>query len=206
MCVVLDRGIRAGYTERSAAGSVPDTSASGVGGEVPRREPWWGRARRARRVLARESERLVGAMALYTGDPELARDVAQEALVRACARWGRVSRLDTRPGAWVHRVALNLAKNEARRRGRERVAIHRLQGRAEEVIADPAEGAPVRAALAELAPRQRAALVLRYWSQLSVRETATAMRCREGTVKALTHQAIARLRDVLATEEGHDGH
>lgn len=46
--------------------------------------------------------------------------------------------------------------------------------------------------------RRRAALAYRYYAGLSVRETAAAMACAEGTVKALTHQAIAALREGAA--------
>jgi RNA polymerase sigma factor (sigma-70 family) len=52
----------------------------------------------------------------------------------------------------------------------------------------------VRAAVAALPPRQRAAIVLRYFADLSVRVTAAVMGCAEGTVKALTSKAISALR------------
>lgn len=52
----------------------------------------------------------------------------------------------------------------------------------------------VRQAVADLPPRQRQAILCRFYGQLSVAETAASMRCAEGTVKALTHQAIANLR------------
>lgn len=52
----------------------------------------------------REHPRLVGAVTLYLGDRDVAEDIAQEALARACAAWGRVRRMRA-PGAWVHRVA-----------------------------------------------------------------------------------------------------
>ncbi len=59
----------------------------------------------------------------------------------------------------------------------------------------------MRAAVATLAPRQREALALRYFADLSVEDTAAAMRCAPGTVKALTSQAIAALRTQLATDD-----
>ena len=55
-------------------------------------------------------------------------------------------------------------------------------------------------ALNELAPRQRLAIVLRYYADLSVRDIAKAMTCREGTVKATIHSAHDRLRTLLPNE------
>jgi RNA polymerase sigma factor (sigma-70 family) len=52
----------------------------------------------------------------------------------------------------------------------------------------------VRAAILELPPRQRQAVVLRYHADLTVEDTAAVMRCAPGTVKALTSQALANLR------------
>jgi DNA-directed RNA polymerase specialized sigma24 family protein len=63
----------------------------------------------------REYRRLVGALSLYCGDPSVAEEVAQEALYRACRRWSQVSQIQA-PGAWVHRVAINIANSAYRRR------------------------------------------------------------------------------------------
>jgi DNA-directed RNA polymerase specialized sigma24 family protein len=70
---------------------------------------------------------------------------------------------------------------------------------------DSTDAIAVRAAVASLPPRQRATVVLRYFNDLSVTDTAVILACAEGTVKALTSQAIANLRrqfgDVLAHDE-----
>jgi RNA polymerase sigma factor (sigma-70 family) len=55
----------------------------------------------------------------------------------------------------------------------------------------------VRAALEQLPPRQRATIVLRYWTDASVTETADILGCSEGTVKSQTARAIGTLRDLL---------
>lgn len=139
--------------------------------------------------------RLVGALSLYCGDVEVAEDTAQEALARVWDRWDEVSQMAS-PDGWAYRVAINLANSWFRRRrarrGRER---RTLQQRLDPPAGDVAEGLAVRYARAGLPRRQRETLVLRFFEDLSVRDTAELMGCAEGTVKALTHQAIAALRD-----------
>jgi len=158
----------------------------------------------------REHRRLVGALTLYCGDAELARDLAQEALARACRDWSKVSRMAA-PGAYVHRIAINLAHRHLRRRRLESTANRRAlddqRAAGAGAGADIADRLVLRQAVAALPPRQRTALILRYYSDLPVAEVAALMRCREGTVKALTHQAIASLRDrsgLRDLEEVHD--
>jgi RNA polymerase sigma-70 factor (ECF subfamily) len=140
-----------------------------------------------------EWPRLVGTLSLYTGDGELAQDLAQETLARVCRDWPTVSRLDA-PGAWAHKVALNLARSHFRHRAVARRLGHRVatSDRAEEP--NVVGAIVVRAALRDLPDRQRMAVVLRYFADLSVAETAEAMRCPEGTVKTLTREAILALR------------
>ena len=144
---------------------------------------------------AAQHRRLVGALTLYCGDPGVAAELAQEALARACARWPQVRSMDA-PGAWVHRVAINLATSSFRRRRAERAATVRLGGHRHpsEDTAELSDLLAVRRAVAALPSRQRAAIVLRYFSDLSVEDTATAMKCAPGTVKALTSQGITSLR------------
>ena len=59
---------------------------------------------------------------------------------------------------------------------------------------DAADRVAVRVAIADLPDRQRAALVLRYFADLSVAETAVALECAPGTVKSLTSKAVDGLR------------
>lgn len=150
----------------------------------------------------REYPRLVGALSLYChADHGLAEELAQEALARICRDWARVARLRS-PGAWAHRVAINLANSWYRRRAAERRARTRA-GPSSEVHHDPdaADAAALRAALAALPRRQREAVVLRHYADLPVAEVAVLMGCAEGTVKALTHQGLARLRLQLTDTE-----
>jgi RNA polymerase sigma factor (sigma-70 family) len=152
----------------------------------------------------REWPRLVGSLSLFTGDGDLAQELAQETLARVCRDWHKVSSLDA-PGAWAHRVALNLARSHFRHRAVARRHTSRLVAAAEARADEPdaATAVAVRAAVAELPLRQRTALVLRYFADLSVAETAETMRCPEGTVKTLTRSAILALRTAgLITDTG----
>lgn len=140
--------------------------------------------------------RLTGSLVLYTGDRELAMDVAQETMARAYRDWRKVSGLDA-PHAWLHRVAFNLANSAFRRRLTERRWAHRARDvgpTAEHLDADVADAVAVRKQVASLPVRQRTALVLRYYADMPVGDVAELMGCAEGTVRALTSQALAAIR------------
>ena len=139
--------------------------------------------------------RLVGALRLHCGDDQAAQELAQEALARAWERWRSVQAMAS-PEAWVFRVALNLSTSRGRRLAAERRAHERLDV-PRPAAADEADRLAVRAAVAALPDRQRAALVLRYYADLPVAEVAVAMRCAEGTVKSLTAKAVANLRAAI---------
>ncbi len=144
----------------------------------------------------REYRRLVGALGLYCGDRDLAEDLAQEALVRVCQHWPQVKEMAS-PGAWAHRVAINLANSHYRRRALHRRVTPLITERGDRHDADVAAGVDVRRALLALRPRYRTAVVLRYYLGHSTRETAGLMGVPEGTVKSLLHRAVGQLRDAL---------
>lgn len=153
-----------------------------------------------RAFFVRQHGRLVGALHLYTGDRHLAYELAQEALARACRDWEKVARMDA-PQAWVYRVAMNLASSHFRRRRAERRAQGRMALERPPPDSDVAVRVAVREAIAELTSRQRQAVVLRYYGDLSVAETGKAMGCRPGTVRALTAQGLDGLRRHLGARE-----
>jgi RNA polymerase sigma-70 factor (ECF subfamily) len=137
-------------------------------------------------------------------DPE---DAAQEAFARAFRKWNVISRLD-RPATWVFVVAVREARRQQRRRDRS-PSTDRLETASRDHAAGVATQLTIMAALAELAPRQRLAIVLRYHADLPVKQIAKVMQCREGTVKATLHAAVAHLRtfpldDRTTTEVEHD--
>lgn len=145
--------------------------------------------------------KLTRTISLYCGDREIARDLTQEALARACRDWRRVRRMGN-PEAWVYRVAFNLANSHFRRLGIRRRVEREFHERFPTATAE--EGASreaVRAAIRKLNRRQRLALVLRYYADWPVKEVATVMGCPEGTVKTLTARALECLRRDL--EKGY---
>lgn len=145
------------------------------------------------RLCGQQYGRVVRAAYLVTGDVEDARDVAQEAFARAFERWSAVSALDE-PSAWVHRVAINLAISRWRRRRTRRT---RPLPRGTDVPGPEPPDDELARALGRLSPAQRAAVVLRFYLDLSIEDAARALGRRPGTVRALTAQGIARLRDSL---------
>ncbi|MBI2168651.1 MAG: sigma-70 family RNA polymerase sigma factor [Actinobacteria bacterium] len=147
--------------------------------------------------------RVYGALALYVGDGLVAEELAQEAFVRTCQHWHKVETMAA-PGAWVHRVAMNLAQSRFRRHRVERRVERQVAERAAERPGgrpDAADALTLRAVLATLPERERAVLALRYYSGLSVAETAAALRCPEGTVKTLARRGVGHLREAGLADE-----
>jgi RNA polymerase sigma-70 factor (ECF subfamily) len=146
-----------------------------------------------------EWPRLVGALSLYTGDAGLAEELAQEAVARVCRHWRRVRTMDA-PAAWLHRVARNLAHSHFRRARAGARAHERARADLDETPGGD-DAIALRVVVASLPVRERDAIVARFYLGMSVRETAEALECPEGTVKTLTHRAIARLRDAGFVDE-----
>ena len=102
----------------------------------------------------------------------------------------KVSAMD-RPDAWVHRVATNLALSRLRRR------------RPEKLVTEPPSPQPAPMddellnAVRSLSPAQRSVIALRFYLDWSVDDVAEALRKKPGTVRALTHQGMERLRSLL---------
>lgn len=140
--------------------------------------------------------RLVRLLTAATDDAEVAADCVQEAFVRAHVRWRRIGEYDD-PVGWVRRVALNVARDHARRSARKRRAKHRLavEGEAlERASTPPEQPVDLLDALRRLPPQQRTALALHYVEGLPVREVASEMGLSEGAVKFHLHGGRERLR------------
>lgn len=134
-----------------------------------------------------------------TGDAHLAEDLVQMALWRVARRWHRAR---DSPAAYARTTLVNLTTDHWRARA---VRIQEVSGvvpdtpsRAEQ----PGSGDDaLLGAIRKLPPRQRAVVVLRYWEDLSVEETASAMGCTTGTVKSTASKALAQLRRHLEPTE-----
>lgn len=140
----------------------------------------------------RERQSLYGAVALALGDPALAAEAVDEAMVRAYQRWSRVSRYE-RPAGWVYRVALNWGRSSLRRRRRAVAG-----GGPEPSVAppQPRDDALWRA-VALLPPDQRDVIALRYQLDWPITWIAGALDIPVGTAKSRLHRGLDRLRDAL---------
>lgn len=131
-----------------------------------------------------------------TGDRSVGEDIAQEAFQRALDDWPAISSLD-RPGAWVRRVAINLALNGRRRRGAELRALGRLSQREPETEQRYRD---VWDAVAKLPTRQRAVIALHYHEGHSVNEIAELLGCSVSAATSNLHKARTRLADLLGDD------
>lgn len=137
---------------------------------------------------------------LLTGDRLLAEDIVQDCFATLA---GRLRPVDD-PPAFLRRMVVNAAHSHHRRlrvrRDRARDEA-RVLGADTDVRADGSDGRAERdallTALARLPERQRAAVVLRHWLDLSEQQCAAELGCSVGTVKSLTSRGRAALRDTL---------
>jgi RNA polymerase sigma-70 factor (sigma-E family) len=148
-------------------------------------------------LVAARGNALLGTAVLLTGSRAAGEDLLQAALERLMRSWGRVREDRER---YLRRTMYHLAIDQWRhRRRRPEVFIeYEPPGRP-----DGTDTLDLRAALigalAQLSPKQRAVLVLRYWEQLTEPEAAAALGCSVGTVKSTASRGLARLRELTAT-------
>ncbi len=134
---------------------------------------------------------------LLCGDWSAADDLVQEALIRVHRRWRRVA--TGNPDAYARRALTSVYVDQTRRPWRRESPTDVLPERAhhDEVATDGG----LLAALAQVPPRQRAVLVLRFWEDLSIEQTAQALGCSTGNVKSQSARGLARLRELLPADE-----
>jgi len=142
--------------------------------------------------------------AVLTGDRTSSEDIVQEVLIRAHARWSRISALD-RPEFYVRKMVLNEFRS-ARRRSRRLVPAGSATDVDDRVVPDHAIGHADRAVLlteiAKLPAQQRAVVVLRYYEGLADADIADLLNLAPGTVRGYASRALAALRIESVNEAG----
>lgn len=139
--------------------------------------------------------RLVASLTALSGDADAAADAADEAFVRACERWRRVSTMDS-PAGWLHQVGANALRRAKRRKAME----GRLTRPAGRMVPAPLPHPELWAAVRALPERQRRAVVLRYVGDLPEAEIAIAMGIARGTVSSTLADARRNLEAALGPE------
>jgi RNA polymerase sigma-70 factor (sigma-E family) len=138
---------------------------------------------------------------LLSGDVHETNDIVQETLTKLYARWRRLHHVDNLD-AYVNRILVRVFLDERRHGWRKVALLDWLPDRAPEKPETPEDRPLLRAALARLAPRQQAVLVLRFLCDRSIRDVAEILQCSEGTVKSQTTHGLNRLRELLGEGGG----
>jgi RNA polymerase sigma-70 factor (sigma-E family) len=140
--------------------------------------------------------------ALLTGDPSMAEDLAHEGFIRSAGRFGHL-RNAASFDAYLKRTVVNLCNARFRRQRLEREAVQRggLADPVEQPGYNPEDREVVWSAILRLPFRQRAAIVLRFYEDLSEEQTAVVLRCSARAVNSLVSRAMTTLREDLAKEE-----
>jgi len=138
---------------------------------------------------------------LLTGDRWAADDIVQDAFVRIAGRFLDLRDAQSAQG-YVRRTVVSLVIARHRRRKVEARYAERQRAERHEphTDPDPAERDEIFKGLSRLSERQRAALVLRYYMDLSDADIAEALGCRPGTVKSLLSRGLESLRGVMSDE------
>ncbi len=142
------------------------------------------------RLYRRDGARLWRSLLGFTGNPDVATDAMAEAFAQALARGSAVGH----PDRWVWRAAFRIAAGEMKRRGQ----LRQIEERVYEIPDPPVD---LLRALRGLPPRQRAAIVLRFYAGYETREVAAILGTTSGTVRVHLSQGRRRLRMLLEGED-----
>lgn len=143
---------------------------------------------------------------LLTSDADQAEDIAAEAFAKVYVRWKRGDVRDV--GAYLRRAVANEANSKLRRRYLERREAEKRSGDDRGVVTvdgGAADRDQVWQALQRLPDRQRKAIVLRYYEDLSEAETAEILGCSVGTVKSQVSRGLARLQELVVGGRSFSG-
>jgi RNA polymerase sigma-70 factor (sigma-E family) len=154
-------------------------------------------------LYVRHADAAVRLAYLITGDRAVAEDLVQDAFIRLA---GRLVHLRD-PGAfdaYLRKTVVNLAHSHFRRKRVERTYLERAGAAGRTNVAHDAsveDREELWRALQRLSQRQRAAIVLRFYEDLSESQVADILRCRPGTVKSLVSRGLDILRNEVRGEE-----
>lgn len=149
--------------------------------------------------VAARRQALLRTAYLLTGSHEDAEDLVQVALVKAVPHWARIA---DHPEPYVRKVLARESVSRWRRRRWRELTTDTLPDRVAAPGPDHGDRLALREALALLAPGQRAVIVLRYFDDLTERQTAEALGIGVGTVKSQARDALARLRGLVPELDG----
>jgi RNA polymerase sigma factor (sigma-70 family) len=152
------------------------------------------------RLYERHVGRMVGLARLLTGDPFAAEDIAHDAFIRAASRLGAI-RDPERFEAYVLRAVLNLCHSRGRHHSVERAWLQRTRPPEDVRPPAPEEHDAVWAAVLSLPQRQREAVVLRFYEDLSEARVAQLLACSPKAVNGLIDRAKPTLRAALGSTD-----
>jgi RNA polymerase sigma-70 factor (sigma-E family) len=138
---------------------------------------------------------------LMCGDWQLASDYVQDALMRVYRHWPRLHG-EQAAHAYARKAVVSVVIDAKRRKASTEVPVDSVDDRlgADDAASLSANRDLLSRCLSQVAPRQRACLVLRYYDDLSVSEVATALGCSEGTVKSQTARGLETLQAAFTRE------
>lgn len=154
--------------------------------------------------FAARSDAMRGTAYLLCGDWHRAEDLVQQTFTKVYMAWRRIQRHEVMD-SYTRQVLVRTFFSE-RRRGwfRFESATRDIADTAAPPGVHPEERMALLEALAKVPPRQRACLVLRYWEDMTVAQTAAVLRCSEGsegTVKSQAARGLQTLRGLLSEQE-----
>lgn len=155
--------------------------------------------------VERHSRALLRAAWLMTGDWPTAEDLVQTAFVAAWRHWAKIAHQDA-AGAYTHKVLVRTYLRSRRRRWTAEIPTMELPERsARDETAHVDLATTLASALTQLPTKQRSVIALRYLMDLSEGDTATALGCSVGTVKAQSSRGLAKLRTIPQLTQILDG-
>ena len=149
-------------------------------------------------LVLRYQDRICRLAAVWLHDEQHSVDVAQEVFLRGF-KGLRSFRFRSALFTWLYRTTRNVCREQNRRKTLSPLDFEPIDALAnpESQVSRQHAAREVRELVASLPERQQEVILLRLFEEMSVRDTARAMGCRDGTVKALLHKAMKRLKSSI---------